>query len=333
MLFEKFKTTDALNNFVYWRLFLLLAEFGSFTKTANVAGCDVSRVSKAVNRLEQSLGVTLLKRTTHNVVLTPAGRRFREQASKMLAEFDGLLRDFETPASTVETDHISIFGSALILEVLFSRWAAQYHEKHPGVRFDLHIDDANVRPETVGYDLTVMFGPAVTKEEKAFVLGELKYSFAASPEYLQKYGTPKHPRELSQHRVIGCSGAMYYSAMLRKDRHWERFHFVPVLTGSSVSVLTELGLSGFGVMAHAYDYFLQEAFDSGKLVRLFPDWELPPIKTSLLVASESLKRPAVQNFIAFVQAEWAKNPSLLSPTPDEDEHCRAGDTPHLVWRE
>ena len=50
-----------------------------------------------------------------------------------------------------------------------------------------------------------MFGPAVTKEENAFVLGELKYSFAASPEYLRKHGTPKHPRELSQTASSGAA--------------------------------------------------------------------------------------------------------------------------------
>ena len=299
-----------LDNISAWKIFLLAAQYGSLSKASRASGVDASQISRSIKKLEDELGVPLFERTTHAVRLTAFGERIKPIAVNLLQSHERFRGKLNQAIDQTHTEVISIFGAALILEELFCIWAADFAEMNAGVSFDFKITDRTVRPEEIGFDMGIMFGKAVTKDENAFELGSLKYAFAASPDYLNAHGVPQHPSELAGHRVFTCNGDMYFSIMMRKDDQWERFSLRPVLSGTSVSILTKIGLTGRGIIAHAYDYQLHEAFARGKLIKLFPDWELPTITTSLLVSPESRTRPMVQKFVKFVESRWLSNPDL-----------------------
>src|SRR5579862_5341587 len=70
------------------RIFVTVAEMGSFTHAADSLGIQKGRASTAVRKLEEDVGVRLLHRTTRSVQLTEDGRAFHARARDLLAEVD-----------------------------------------------------------------------------------------------------------------------------------------------------------------------------------------------------------------------------------------------------
>lgn len=73
-------------------LFQLVAEQRSFTKAAEIAGLTQSAVTRQVQGMEASLGVTLFERTTRSVHLTPAGEMLRAESGRLLGSVDEVLQ-------------------------------------------------------------------------------------------------------------------------------------------------------------------------------------------------------------------------------------------------
>lgn len=73
-------------------LFHLVAEHRSFTKAAELAGLTQSAVTRQMQGIEESLGVTLFERTTRSVRLTPAGLMLRGESGRLLGDVDQVLR-------------------------------------------------------------------------------------------------------------------------------------------------------------------------------------------------------------------------------------------------
>ena len=69
-------------------VFVRVVEHASFTAAAQSLGLPKSSVSRSVSRLEQSLGIRLLQRTTRRLQLTDAGRAYFEKARAALAELE-----------------------------------------------------------------------------------------------------------------------------------------------------------------------------------------------------------------------------------------------------
>lgn len=70
------------------RLFMRVADAGSFSKAAGDLGIGQPTVSRRIQDLEHRLGAELFQRTTRALNITEAGQRFYERAATILAEFD-----------------------------------------------------------------------------------------------------------------------------------------------------------------------------------------------------------------------------------------------------
>ncbi|BBI59924.1 hypothetical protein HSBAA_12300 [Vreelandella sulfidaeris] len=68
--------------------FVTVVDSGSITNAAERLGITVSGVSRALNRLEQKLGTTLLRRTTRRLELTEEGETFLNHCRRILAAVD-----------------------------------------------------------------------------------------------------------------------------------------------------------------------------------------------------------------------------------------------------
>jgi DNA-binding transcriptional LysR family regulator len=73
-------------------LFHLVAEHRSFTKAAEVAGLTQSAVTRQMQGIEESLGVSLFERTTRSVQLTPAGQMLIGESGRLLGSVDQVLQ-------------------------------------------------------------------------------------------------------------------------------------------------------------------------------------------------------------------------------------------------
>src|SRR5215472_17636330 len=72
-------------------IFVKVAQFESISRAARSLGMPISTVSRRLSVLEADLGVSLLRRTTRRITLTPQGRAYFNQCQEPLA----LLQDAE----------------------------------------------------------------------------------------------------------------------------------------------------------------------------------------------------------------------------------------------
>ena len=113
-------------------------------------------------------------------------------------------------------------------------------------------------------------------------LGPMPLIVCASPSYLQRVGTPSHPKALSTHDCV-LDGNMTEPTIWRFDIKGE---VVPVQVGGRLhtnapAASARLAAAGIGV-ARCPAYTVADAVKSGELVELFPEYRVTPYVVAAL---------------------------------------------------
>ncbi|MGF6571961.1 transcriptional regulator, LysR family [Paraburkholderia fungorum] len=182
-------------------LFCLAAELESFTVAANAASVTPAAVSRSVARLEERLGVRLFVRTTRQIRLTDAGRRYFEQCRQALS----LLTDAEREATGQQTAASGVlrismptpYGHYRVLPLL-----AEFRARFPGVTVETHLSNRNIDFADEGFDLAIRGSAPSDSGLIARTIEDAELVVVASPAYLRRAGKPKTPDDLANHDCI-----------------------------------------------------------------------------------------------------------------------------------
>lgn len=280
----------ALPDYEGWACFAAVADGGSFTAAAAALGLSKASVSKAVTRLEASLGITLLHRSSRVVAVSTAGARLLDEARAMVA------------AATAATeaargDRLDLAGPIrLAAPMSFGVKAlgpplATFLERHPAVEIEVLLSDARHDPVAEGIDLTLRIAPLADSSLLARTIAPVAGSVIASPAYLAEHGTPKHPLELSGHRLIGY-GHRQRATPLHFHRKDEEVSVLPTgpLFANNGDIMVPLVVAGVGI-ALLPDFIAAAELASGAVVPILTDWSLPQAYLHLLSPPSRL-RPA-----------------------------------------
>lgn len=184
------------------RVFVEVARHGGFRAAAKPLGQAPASVSEAIQRLEDRLGVKLFERSTRSVALTQIGEQFFERSLPAITELEGAVSDLDDQKNDVGgTLKLSAPYSAgpFFLDDLITRFALAF----PTVDVELIYDDNKVDLLTSGIDATIRSNTLLAPDTYAVSVGpELKMSIVASPDYLEKHGVPKHPRDIMDHATL-----------------------------------------------------------------------------------------------------------------------------------
>ncbi|KAB7785651.1 LysR family transcriptional regulator [Methylorubrum populi] len=312
-----------LPDFEAWAVFAVVADALSFARAAEELGLSKATVSKAVARLETRLGARLFHRTSRRLALTEAGRLAREDAAGLLAAGEAAearaLDANGVPRGRVRLAAPMSFGVAHLAPVLPEFLAA-----HREVSVDLHLSDALVDLVGGGFDLGLRIAALPDSSLRVRRLCGVRRSLVATPAYLERYGAPQHPEDLKSRACLG------YAYLPTPDR-WpftnaagETVAIIPEgpLRANNADALAPALRAGLGLAVQP-DFTIWEDLKSGRLERVMPDWQPPPIALNL-VMPPGLPRPArVSALIAFLErafstAPWAQaeNQAPL-PSPAE----------------
>ncbi|WP_313570242.1 LysR substrate-binding domain-containing protein [Pantoea piersonii] len=297
------KNLDAL------MLFCRVAEMMSFTRAAESLGIQKGRVSAVIRQLEADVGATLLHRTTRSVQLTEDGRAFYSRARDLLAEAEALQSMFADKGVPLR-GRLRIDMPTVLAQTLFIPALPQLMEAHPDLEIELSSTDRRVDLVQEGFDCVIRLGPVVDDTLIARPMGKLRMINAASPGYLERFGTPQTIEDLlSQgHRMVH-----YIRNFGSKPDGWE----YPVNEGyktlmlpgmmkvNSVQTYHEAGLAGMGLIQAGYSA-LAPHLANGTLVEVLPALRPAPLSASFVVAH---RRNLSQRVRAFMQ--WSE--TLLKP--------------------
>lgn len=289
------------------RLFVRVADAGSFSRAAADLELGQPTVSRRIQDLEASLGTTLFQRTTRALSLTEAGDRFYRRAVDILIEFDEAeaeARGLEhAPMGLLRVSCSHSFGRRVVAPAVPGFLMA-----YPSIRFDLISDDAITDLVAEGVDIAFRLGEMRDSRLMAKKLGEAPQALWASPEYIARRGAPESVEDLKDHNAVvfrHTRQTVWY--LNRGEEHFEARVDGP-FRASSGETLLEAAAGGLGILL-APAWLASECFGDHRLVRVLPDWQGPSLTIHAVWTSGKLRGKA-RLFIEHAEPEIARVCSL-----------------------
>jgi len=250
-----------------------VVEGGSFVKAAALIGITDSGVSRAITRLEARLNARLLDRTTRSVTLTDEGRRFYEEVKPHLNAIEDAAA-IASGATSAVRGRLKVDIDPFFLPLVLAGRLGAFCERYPELSIEFVSSERAGDLVSEGIDLAIRFGQPRHASLVARKLIEAPILTVAAPSYLERYGRPAHPSELTQHRCLQFlnlyTGLPYDWEFIRGDESIE----VPTtgpLTFTDPKSMRQECIAGTGV-AQIIGWGVGQLLAEGVLVDLFPEW-------------------------------------------------------------
>lgn len=291
-----------MDRFLALQLFNRIVELGSFTQAAEMLAIPRATATHAIKQLESRLGARLLDRTTRQVKPTLDGQAFYERSRRVLAE----LEDAETSLSTHVTNphgtlRLDVHGAHATLVILPR--ITEFRARYPNIDVVLSSGDRLVDLVKEGIDCVVRAGQPRDSTLVARKLADLPEIICASPEYLARHGTPRHPRELEQHQGIGFfsrGNDNRYPFSVIVDGERQEFGASGWMSVSDAECYTSAALAGCGLI-QVPRFRLEAHLKAGRLVQVLADWACPDMPVCALYPFHRQLSPRVRVFIDWVR--------------------------------
>lgn len=265
------RTDDFLDVMQELVAFVRVAEAGSFSAAARSQGVTPSAISRKVARLEKTMGVTLLQRTTRQLRLTDAGLAVLEQGQTMVCAAKASLQVAEghvgTPSGLVRISAPKAFARHVLEPVLLD-----FLGRYKAVNVHLLVVDRPVDPLREGVDLMVRLTDDPPQGMVARALMPVRQLVLASPAYLSAHSPVFLPKDLTEHNCLSI-GEQEHDSCWRFVRGNDSLDVA--VSGRYMVNHSEMRLAaveaGLGVGC-VPDFVARDALDAGRVVRLLPEW-------------------------------------------------------------
>ena len=277
--------------------FVRAAELGGFSAAARELGLTPSALSKLVDRLEGALQVRLLNRTTRKLRTTPEGELFLVHCRKILSDIEDaeneLIDAARGPRGKVVI-HAGVGFATHQLVPTLPRFVAHY----PEVEIALLVDDRPVDLVKEGVDISVWPGPPADQGVVARKLCEVERVLCASPEYLDRFGSPRTPDDLVNHQCITLAGLPSALAPWTFERPPGPLELVAIsgpVSANNAECVRQIAVAGLGI-ARLNEFIVREDLRNGRLQRVLancPCGEPVPMYALHARSRHRLRRVAV----------------------------------------
>ncbi len=254
------------------RTFVAVAGHHSFTEGAKRLGMSTKLASKYVRQLEERLQAQLFNRTTRTVTLTETGQAYLERCMPILDQLDeleGLVQARQSElAGVIRMTAPTGFGGYQLIDALHP-----FQLKHPKVSIDLHLSDQQIALVEQGFDLAVRFGQLNDSSLIARRLSSMRISTVASPDYLDRYGIPRHPEALATHNCLLAKFAQDpLNWRFQVDGEPISVRVSGTFTANAPRALARMAVCGLGI-AQTPLYAVESYLERGQLKLLFEEQE------------------------------------------------------------
>ena len=256
--------------------FVAVAARGSLTAAANAEGVAPAVIGRRIDALEERLGVKLLVRTTRKITLTHEGSAFLEDCQRLLADLANA--EASVSAGGVKASgYLRVTAPAGFGRRHVAPLVPRFIEQHPDVNVSLNLSDRVVDIVNESYDCAVRVGDLPDSSLVSVRLADNRRMCVATPAYLKRAGTPKHPNELLRHECLTLSSDA------SQTRGWAFVvdgavtHLRPSgrLDCSDGQVLHDWCAAGLGI-AWRSTWEVEQEVASGRLVSVLDDFAAPP---------------------------------------------------------
>ena len=193
-----------------------VADTGTFVGAAKRLGSSTSHVSRAVARLEQTLGAQFFHRTTRAVSLTDTGRTLVDQFRRLIAERDEAIAMLDLqgePQGQLRITCPTALGERFIAPIVRG-----YVQEYPKLSVDLDLTNRVVELVSEGFDLALRTGTLPDSRLIATQIATRPIVTCAAPGYIARHGEPLSVDEVEQHECI----CLLYTSPSPRDKRQSR---------------------------------------------------------------------------------------------------------------
>ena len=302
-------------------VFVRVVETGGVTRAADSLGLPKATATTLIQRLEASLGVKLLNRTTRRVSVTPDGAAYYERCVAILAE----VRETEeslTQQNTTPRGRLRVNVPTLMARSVFVPALPEFFARYPEIDLALACSERRADLIEEGIDCAIWSGEIEDSSVVARRVGFLYFATCAAPSYLAIHGEPSHPDELAQHQCINHfsprTGKIFDWVFSKNEARVQtslRGH-IALEDENSYVAAAEAGLG----IAQIPAFVLKEAMERRTLELVLGDWFPEPAPLYVVYPQNRHLSSKVRVFVDWVAALLSEHDgiqlrSTLRPKP------------------
>ena len=287
------------------RLFVRVATTNNISMAGSELGLSPPVASMHINKLEESLGVKLIHRTTRKVSLTQEGREFLPHAEDVLNAVDSAKASVGagsfTPQGTIRVTAPSSFGRMHIVPAL-----GEFVKRHPQLKVELRQSDSIVDMVEGGFDIAIRNAALHDSSLVARKLASDTRIICASPDYIKQFGEPKTPQELANHECINLIGIDHWD--FETPDGLQKIKPTGAIRIDNGESIRDACIDGAGLTISSI-WCVYKQLNSGELVQVLKDYPVHSEASIWAVyPSSRLLAPKVRAFIDFFIEHYGDTP-------------------------
>ena len=294
--------TSTADRFELMETFVRIVDAGNLSAAAVQLGTTQPTVSRRLQTLERSLGVRLLRRSTHSMTLTEDGQRCLERARELLANWHAFEADLrgagDEPEGTLRVIAPHAFGQQQLVTPL-----AEYLGRYPRVNVEWLLHDR--RPDFIaeGIDCAIQVGDIDDQSVVAIRLAQVPRIVVAAPALAKGLPANQAPDDLA--RLPWLAMRPYYRTEVALSSLAggpdARFAIAPRMSTDSLYALRTAAVMGVGA-AIASAWLVAEDIAQGRLVHLAPQWRAAPLPVYLVYPQARFHPARLRRFLDVIRA-------------------------------
>lgn len=298
-----------IGNVVSMISFATVVRTGSFSAAAEELNCSKAAVSRQIARLEASIGVKLLMRTTRQIALTAAGQEMYVRCARIVDEVN---ETNQLMGGMLTKPRGELKVNAPVVTTLFRITAMipQFLRQYPDVRVHLNLSDSKVDLLHGGFDIAFWFGEPYDASLDSVKLRSFEMVVCASPDYLKRHRRPENPADLKNHECIVETHLFKPGEWRISDNQTIRISRGP-LVSNSVRTSHEAALAGIG-LAFLPRFVAAESIAAGHLIPVLTDDVSAEVPLYLIFPKAHYQLAKVRTFVDFMSAA-VMNEALGAP--------------------
>ena len=293
-------------------MFVRIVEAGGIGKAAEQLNIAKSAVSRRLNDLEKRLGTQLLSRTTRKSSLTDAGAQYYQQTKNILEEVDKLNEQTSGEKASIEGT-LKLTAPLSFGLIHLSHVIDEYANEHSALAFQIDFSDRHIDLIEEGFELAIRIGKLHDSSFQAKRITPIRHVLCASPDYLDKFGTPKKPSELSEHAFLQY-GMTNVASIQLTDRQGkqQRIEINSTIKANNGDFLKEMAIKGHGI-TYLPTFLTYQELARGELVALLTEFQLPVLYAYAVYPKNRFLSQRCRLFIDFITDHFGDPPYWDQP--------------------
>ncbi len=288
--------------------FTRTTEAKSLSRAAAELGVPRATIGRRLARLEERLGVRLLRRTTRALSLTGAGEALYRHARIVLDALAQAQASCSAPGDPMRGDvRVSVPPQ---VGPSFSAMVTAFAAEHPLLRLHVDFSTRVVDLQREGYDVALRASAELQPGLVARTVMRQRVIAVASPQYLRSMGEPRTIKDLRRHR---CLTGFARGELPQSEWPVGRgtVHVDAAFSSNDVFLLRAAAASGLGIALLPRD-LIADLLKRRELVQVLPGLLETENRVAVVYVERQFLQPHVRAFVDAL-AQWA---TTMKPTPD-----------------